>query len=78
VIPSFFPIVAMQECSPGEANGLLVAWRHKMGALNRGTEGYAVPGCYVLLHEATPVAVATHSTLIRNCVGGGLTHNDGW
>jgi hypothetical protein len=72
--PTFAPIAAQQECSLDEANALLVRWNHRMGALERGTTGYAKPGCYVLLHESTPVAVCSHSTLIRDHVGGGLGH----
>ena len=68
------PIAQLQECTPAEANGLLVEWKHRMGPLERGQHGYARPGCYVLLHHDLPVAVATHSTLIRDHVGGGLTH----
>lgn len=74
LVPSMVPIAAFQECSLDDANRMLIAWSRKMGPLNRGTEGYAKPGCYVLLHEQTAVAVTTHSTLIRDHVGGGLGH----
>lgn len=39
--PSLLPIAALQECSLDEANALLRAWDHKMGPLERGTQGYA-------------------------------------
>jgi hypothetical protein len=71
---SLFPLATMQECSLGEANDLLVAWDHKMGALERGVTAYGCQGQYVLLHEGSAIAVATHSTLIRDHVGGGLNH----
>lgn len=63
-----FPIATLQDCHLDEANALLVAWHHKMGALERPMHG---DGAYVLLHEHRPVAVATHSTAIRETVGGG-------
>lgn len=72
--PTFTPIATLQECSLDEANGLLVVWGHKMGALVRGDSGYAKPGCFALLAGNAPIAVATHSTLIRDHVGGGLGH----
>jgi hypothetical protein len=68
------PIATLQECSLADANTLLVEWQHKMGALNRGTTDYGCQGSFVLLHESSPIAVATHSTLIRDHVGGGLGH----
>lgn len=67
-----FPLAACYDTSPEEANALLVAWGHKMGPLNRGSQGYARPWCHVLVHEGRPVAVTTASTLIRKHVGGGL------
>lgn len=66
------PIATLQECDADDANALLREWRHKMGPLRRGDSGYAKPGVYVLLHESQPLAVATHSTLIRETCGGGL------
>src|SRR4051812_46788884 len=59
---SLFPIAVLQECSVGEANQLLVCWRHKMGALARPKYGDLA---HVLLHEGNAVAVTTTSTLIR-------------
>lgn len=68
--PTAFPIALLQECSLEEANALLVAWCHKMGPLERPKKGD--PGAHVLIHGATPIAVCTTSTLIREGVGGGL------
>lgn len=66
-----FPLVAFEEISLPEANVLLVAWQHKMGPLERGNQAGVH---YALTHNGRPVAVAMTSTLIRECVGGGLQH----
>lgn len=66
-----FPLCSFEEISLFEANKLLVQWGHKMGAMKRGNqEGIN----YALLNNNKPVAVAMTSTLIRECVGGGLKH----
>jgi hypothetical protein len=66
-----FPLCSFEEISLLEANKLLVQWGHKMGAMNRGNqEGIN----YALLNNNKPVAIAMTSTLIRECVGGGLKH----
>jgi hypothetical protein len=66
-----FPLCSFEEISLLEANKLLIQWGHKMGAMNRGNqEGIN----YALLNNNKPVAVAMTSTLIRECVGGGLKH----
>lgn len=66
------PIASFTECTLDEANRLLVEWKHKMGPLNRGDEHYGASGYYVLVHHDAPIAVATHSGLIRSHAGGGL------
>lgn len=61
-----FPIVSFDEVSLDEANELLVLWKHRMGALERGNQG---AWCYALYHEDKPVAVTTASYLIAANVG---------
>jgi hypothetical protein len=68
------PIVAMSECTLDEANACLVAWNHKMGPIRRGDDHYGPCSYFALTHHGAPVAVATHSTLIRDHAGGGLDH----
>jgi len=70
IAPSMFPISAFQPCEVAEANQLLVAWGHKMGALNRPKYGDLA---HVLMHDGEPIAVCTTSTLIRDGVGGGAS-----
>lgn len=67
-----FPIASLIPTSETEANDLLVAWGHRMGPLNRGNR--AASHAHVLLAHNKPVAVALTSSLIRECVGGGLGH----
>ena len=64
---ALFSFVAFEQVSLPEANRMLVAWGHKMGALNRGNQGAL---CHALTHEGKPVAVTTTSTLIAPVVGG--------
>lgn len=66
-----FPLVTFDEIGLGEANVLLAAWGHKMGPLERGNSSGTH---YALSHHGQPVALAMMSTLIRECVGGGLGH----
>lgn len=67
------PIAAFEECALDDANKLLVQWGHRMGPINRGEDDHYGPtGQYVLLAHGSPIAVATHSTLIRSYAGGGL------
>ena len=68
---SLFPLVTFEQIDLAAANGCLVEWGHRMGALERGNEQGVH---YALLHERKPVAVAMTSGLIRECVGGGLGH----
>ena len=65
------PTVTFEEICLADANACLVAWNHKMGPLERGNKSGVH---YALYHEGRPVAVAMTSTLIRERVGGGLTH----
>jgi len=58
--------VAFEQVSLSEANEMLTAWGHKMGALNRGNQGAI---CHALTHEGKPVAVTTASNLIAGVVG---------
>lgn len=69
--PSMFPVASLQSCSVGDANALLIEWRHKMGPLERPKYGDLA---HMLLHGSEAVAVATTSTLIREGVGGGLRY----
>jgi antitoxin VapB len=68
-----FPLVTFDEISLPAANDLLVRWDHKMGPLLRGN-GWG--NHFALYHDGKPVAVAMTSTLIREHVGGGLSHLD--
>lgn len=66
-----FPITSFEEVDRDEANRCLVAWHHKMGAIERGNESGRH---FALMHHGRPVAIASQATLIRECVGGGLQH----
>lgn len=66
-----FPLASFEEIDIASANKLLVEWGHKMGALERGNEAGKH---FALFHHEKPVAIAMTSTLIRECVGGGLKH----
>jgi hypothetical protein len=66
-----FPLVTFEEIDLLLANSLLETWGHKMGSLNRGNQAGTH---YALMHNGRPVALAMTSTLIRECVGGGLQH----
>lgn len=68
---SLLPPITFEQIDLTCANDCLVAWGHKMGPLLRGNQAGTH---YVLRHEGQPVAVAMTSTLIRECVGGGLSH----
>lgn len=65
------PVVTFEPIELAQANRYLVAWGHKMGPLERGNQ---VGEHFALVHEGEPVAVAMVSSLIRECVGGGLSH----
>lgn len=66
-----FPVASFDTISLAAANELLSRWEHKMGPLERGNQS----GChYALYQNGDPVAIAMMSTLIRECVGGGLGH----
>lgn len=66
-----FPIASFDEISLPVANSLLESWGHRMGPLERGNQSGVH---YALFHSGEPVALAMTSTLIRECVGGGLKH----
>ena len=68
---SLLPPVTFEEISLDAANECLTAWGHRMGPLLRANESGTH---YALRHEGRPVAVTMTSTLIRERVGGGLTH----
>lgn len=67
-----FPLASMDSIDIVTANGLLVEWGHRMGALNRGNS--AALQCHALFAHSEPIALATTSSLIRERVGGGLGH----
>ena len=69
---SLFPICSLQDLSLGHANELLLRWGHKMGPILRPAE-YG-QWQHALLHEGRPVALTVTSRLIRDHVGGGLSH----
>jgi antitoxin VapB len=63
---NFLPIAELVPIELDIANKLLVEWKHKMGALERGDQG---AWCHALLHNGEPVAVTTASYLISARVG---------
>ena len=67
-----FPLASFDQVDLAEANRLLVAWGHRMGPLERGNS--QAQHCHVLRAHGEPVALATTSSLIREHVGGGLSH----
>lgn len=67
---SLFPLVTFDQISLESANACLRSWGHKMGPMERGN----VAGLhYALFENGEPVAVAMAASLIRECVGGGLS-----
>ena len=60
-------MVSFEPVQLAEANAMLVAWDHKMGACMRGK---ALGWSHALIHEGKPVAVTITANLIRECVGG--------
>lgn len=67
-----FPLASFDEISLADANGLLSDWGHRMGPLLRGNSGAL--HCHALLVHGAPIGLACTSSLIRECVGGGLGH----
>lgn len=67
---SLFPFIAFEPIQLATANECLVRWEHRMGAINRPMNDTRA---FALMHEGRPVAVTTHSSLIRENVGGGMT-----
>lgn len=68
---SLIPIASLHMIKKHDANELLERWGHKMGPINRGN---SVGWSHALFHGDEPVAVVVSSSLIRECVGGGLGH----
>lgn len=67
-----FPVASFDSLDLAEANRLLVKWGHKMGPLERGNSESL--HCHALFVHGEPVGLATTSSLIREHVGGGLSH----
>lgn len=67
-----FPLATFDAIPLGEANKHLQDWGHRMGPLLRGNSG--AQHCHALAVHRVPVAVVCTSSLIRECVGGGLGH----
>lgn len=65
------PLITFEEIGLDAANVCLEQWGHQMGPLLRGNKSGVH---YALCHDGRPVAVAMTSTLIRERVGGGLSH----
>lgn len=65
------PLVWFDRIERHEANILLVEWGHKMGPISRQVDSET---CHVLVAGGAPVALTSASTLIREHVGGGLSH----
>lgn len=65
---SFLPFVTFDAVSLEVANAQLQKWGHRMGPINRPMSDTVA---FALMHEGRPVAVTTHSGLIRENVGGG-------
>lgn len=68
---SMFPIATFDATNLAAANDLLTAWGHRIGPLERGNSG--AQHCHILASHGDPVAVVCTSSLIRECVGGGLS-----
>lgn len=67
-----FPRATLEDCDMAQANTLLLAWHHKMGPIRRPPEyGF---WAQQLLHEGKPVALMVAAALVRERVGGGLSH----
>jgi antitoxin VapB len=67
-----FPLVSFDHIPLAQANECLVKWGHRMGALHRPFDREWWH--YALFAGDRPVAVAMTSPLIREHVGGGLSH----
>lgn len=67
-----FPVAAFDSIPLAQANDLLTAWGHRMGPLLRGNSGSL--HCHALFAHGEPVGLACTSSLIREHVGGGLSH----
>jgi hypothetical protein len=69
-----FPIATFEPIELARFNDRLVQWGHKMGPLLRGNS--SALHCHALCVNCDPVAIASTSSLIREHVGGGLSHLD--
>ena len=69
---SLFPLACFDAISLERANSALVEWGHKMGAMKRPQFGN--DRAHGLFHSEQLVAVAITSGLVRERVGGGLSH----
>jgi antitoxin VapB len=67
-----FPVASFDSIQLALANELLAKWGHRMGPLLRGNSGAL--HCHALFAHGEPVGLACTSSLIRECVGGGLQH----
>ncbi len=67
-----FPLAEFDSIPLVRANELLTLWGHRMGPLLRGNSGSL--HCHALFANGDPVALACTSSLIREHVGGGLSH----
>ena len=63
---ALFGFVGFDQVALSEANEMLEAWGHKMGALHRGNQDAL---CHALTYEGKPMAVTTASNLIAGVVG---------
>jgi antitoxin VapB len=69
---SMFPAATFDAITLAEANRCLIEWGHRMGPLERGNS--AALHCHALIVHGVVVGLACTSSLIRECVGGGLGH----
>ena len=67
-----FPVCTFEHIEIGEANELLVKWKHKMGPLNRPLYGQNT--AHALTHNGRPVAVTILSGLISPTIGNGCDY----
>lgn len=66
-----FPLVSFDPVELAYANGLLTRWGHQDGPINRPNNDTLA---FALHHNGDPVGVVTHSGLVRQWVGGGLSY----
>lgn len=61
------PVAHIDAIRRDHANRLLLAWGHRMGAVNRPV--YAIDASHALFHHGEPVAVAVAGDTVREVVG---------